>query len=392
MSESKMRICIISPYSPLAVTGIGTFIVELARALKKVGHECVVMAPETDIPYAEQDFLGLKEGLQQIRISRFPIFRDLFLAVSTALRLIRQRKSIGVIHVQQPHIQSIVAAKTGNLLGIPVVATYHLKVPRPRGWLRRWLLLFSEKNLHRFCSQAVFVSYDAKKDFGLEEGVVIWNGVDTEKYRPDASSREEMRKQLNLDGQIVLLFGSRWAKIKGIDETLRAFQKAKSGTKANMALVLTGGGEKEFEDKVKSDIKEMDLGDSVKAVGRVKEIIGYYHLSDVYLLPSYSEGFSIALIEAMASGLPPIASAVGGNPEAIENGVDGILVKAGDIEDLSRQIERLSGDDALRTKIAKAARDKVKREFSLEIMTQRYVDVYESLARKSARMSSSKQN
>ncbi len=384
MSEDRMRICITSPYSPLAVTGIGTFIVELSRALKKAGHECVIVAPETEIPYAERDSLKMEAGLKQIEVNRFRIFRDLFLALLTACYLIRQRKSFDVIHVQQPHLQSVVVAKTGNLLGIPVVATYHLKVPRPGGWLRRWILLFSENNLHRFCDQVVFVSQDAKRDFGREEGRVIWNGVDTEKYSPDESSRKEMRSQLGLDGQIVFLFGSRWARIKGIDETLNAFKKAKTTTDRDMVLVLTGGGEKEFEDRVRSDVKSMGLEDSVKAVGRVEKIIGYYHLSDVYLLPSYSEGFSIALLEAMASGLPPIASAVGGNPEAIEDGVDGILVKAGDIEGLSRQIERLSGDDALRTKIASAARDKVKREFSLEIMTQRYVNVYESLVRKSA--------
>ncbi|MFQ5884127.1 MAG: glycosyltransferase, partial [Thermoplasmata archaeon] len=91
-----------------------------------------------------------------------------------------------------------------------------------------------------------------------------------------------------------------------------------------------------------------------------------------------------ALMEAMASGLPPIASAVGGNPEAIEDGVDGILAKVGDVEDLAIKMEGLSTDDALRMRMAEAAREKVKREFSLEIMTHRYVDIYESLARKSA--------
>ena len=379
-----MRICIISPYSPLAVTGIGTFVVELARELRKVGHESVILAPETEIPFAEQDFLEKVGDLQQIRTNRFPIFRNLLLALLTALRIIRHRRSIDVIHVQQPHLQSIVAAKTGKVLGIPVVATYHLKVPRPGGWLRRAILLFSENNLHRFCNRIVFVSHDAKRDFERKEGLVIWNGVDTKKYRPDPESRKGMRGRLNLNGQIVFLFGSRWAKIKGIHETLRAFQKAKSRTESDIVLVLTGGGDKEFEEKVRSDIRELGLEDSVKAIGRVKEIIGYYYLSDAYLLPSYSEGLSIALIEAMSAGLPPIASAVGGNPEVIENGVDGILVKAGDIDGLSNEIERLATDDALRIRFAKAARSKIELEFSLERMTQRYSDIYEDLARKSA--------
>ncbi|UCD92974.1 MAG: glycosyltransferase family 4 protein [Methanobacteriota archaeon] len=379
-----MRICIASPYSPLAVTGIGTFIIELAGALRKIGHGCTILAPETDIPYAEQDSSEIRDQLRQIKVNRFPIFRNVFLALLTALYIVWHRKSIDIIHVQQPHLQSIVAAETGKMLGIPVVATYHLKVPRPGSWLRRYVLLFSERHLHRFCDQIVFVSNDARRDFGHEEGLVIWNGVDTEKFCPDDLSRKEMRAGLNFDGQVVFLFGSRWAKIKGIEETLRAFKEAREKAKTDMTLVLTGGGEREFEEKVRSDIEALGLEEHVKAIGRVEEIIGYYHLADIYLLPSYSEGFSIALIEAMASGLPPIASKVGGNPEAINDGVDGILVEAGDIDDLSFQMERLAKDEALRKSIAEAARKKVESEFSLDKMAQRYANVYLSVARNSS--------
>jgi glycosyltransferase involved in cell wall biosynthesis len=387
-----MRICIVSPYSPLAVTGIGTFISELARTLKKTNQDCVVLAPTTEIPFADQDSLEVKEHLRQISTDRFPIFRNLFLAILSALFVLRQRRSFDVIHVQQPHLQSVLVAMTGKLLGIAVVATYHLKVPSPEGLMRKAIMFLVEKGLPRFCDRVVFVSYAAKKDFLLLGGSVIWNGVDTERFHPNEPSELEMRKRLNLGTEVVFLFGSRWAKIKGIDETLKAFQKALSRTKSKIVLVLTGGGERRFEDEVRSDIKALGLEGSVKAVGRVKEMIGYYHLSDVFLLPSFSEGLPIALLEGMSSGLAPIASSVGGNTEVIRDGVDGLLVNAGDIEDLCDKIQGLADDSDLREKLAKEARNRIEHQFSLEKMTQRYVKVYESSLRKSAAMSSSKQN
>ena len=373
-----MRICVVSPYSPLAVTGIGTFITELARVLREKGHESVILAPTSDIPFVDASSYELKDNLLQVRIERFSIFKNLFLSLFTAVHLLRHRKSYDVVHSHQPHLQSLAAAFTAKVLGTPVFVTYHLKVPRPEGFIRRAILGFIENNLHRFCTLIIFVSYDAKKSFSPTEGDVIWNGVDVEKFKPDPDSRNEIRKRLDLEEKVVFIFAGRWAEIKGIDETLRAFKIAGESIGKKISLILTGGGDEEYEKMIRSQIGKMDMHGSIKALGRVEDLLGYYQASDVFLLPSYSEGLPIALIEAMSSGLAPIVSSVGGNTEVVEDGINGVLVRPGDVQGLANGMQRMASDPKFRKGISEAARRRIEDEFSLEKMAARYLEFYES--------------
>jgi glycosyltransferase involved in cell wall biosynthesis len=98
--------------------------------------------------------------------------------------------------------------------------------------------------------------------------------------------------------------------------------------------------------------------------------------SDIFVMPSYSEGLSNAVMEAMASGCAIIATAVGGTPYLVENGVSGLLFEPGDRAALQAHIRRLVEDPAKRTAMGKAARAKAERELSWEVVGRRYAALF----------------
>jgi glycosyltransferase involved in cell wall biosynthesis len=113
------------------------------------------------------------------------------------------------------------------------------------------------------------------------------------------------------------------------------------------------------------------------ASGSVKDV---YHGFDVFVLSSRHEGFANVIIEAMASGLPIVATDVGGAREAIEEGQTGFVVPPGDPEVLAERVGQLLADPALRCRMGRVGRERAVSQFSLEAMVRRYEDLYDELA------------
>jgi glycosyltransferase involved in cell wall biosynthesis len=101
--------------------------------------------------------------------------------------------------------------------------------------------------------------------------------------------------------------------------------------------------------------------------------------SDLFVLPTPSEGLSIAIMEAMAAGLPVVATAVGGNPELVEPGITGLLVPAGDAGALAAALREIAGDPGRRRDMGRAARSRVVLDYTAEKMADRYAALYEGL-------------
>jgi glycosyltransferase involved in cell wall biosynthesis len=102
----------------------------------------------------------------------------------------------------------------------------------------------------------------------------------------------------------------------------------------------------------------------------------------VYVLPSYFEGLPMSILEAMATGVPVIATAIGGIPEAIDDGVEGYLLAPGDVDGLAERLERLLSDDALAQRMGAAGRAKVERHFSTTAVMPRLEHIYAELGLK----------
>ena len=131
--------------------------------------------------------------------------------------------------------------------------------------------------------------------------------------------------------------------------------------------------------QLQQQAKDLGLTSIVHLLGRVEDVVGLLKSSDVFALLSQSEGFPNVVLEAMAARVAVVATAVGGTPEAITDGADGFLVQYGDAEGAAAKISELLSDKALSSRLTTAARERVEKDFSVEQMARKHLDLYRSL-------------
>jgi len=225
----------------------------------------------------------------------------------------------------------------------------------------------------------------------LDNSVIIPNGVVFEDFDVSDENRSKIRfidpiKQLKFeDSDIILLSVGRLSAEKGHSVLLKAFdlmikkekhQKvidtdvSKKSTKVKLLLVGEGPEREELELQAKKIDAEIIF------VGHSNDVIPYLEAADIFVLPSLYEGFGIVILEAMASGLPVLASAVGGIPEIINDNVNGNLFPTGNSEVLSEQLIHLINYPHKRVNFGKNGKMRAK-EFSLKKMLGKYLKLYE---------------
>jgi len=146
----------------------------------------------------------------------------------------------------------------------------------------------------------------------------------------------------------------------------------------SVRLMLVGDGAEEEE--LRQLVERLSLGNWVSFIGKIpnEKIPEYLAASDVFVLPSLSEGLPNVILEAMASGLPIVASKVGGLPEMIKNGENGFLVEPKSPEQIAKKVLLLLGDNELKEKISKNNKEKAK-DYSWESIVIKLEKVYQSL-------------
>jgi glycosyltransferase involved in cell wall biosynthesis len=135
-------------------------------------------------------------------------------------------------------------------------------------------------------------------------------------------------------------------------------------------LHLVGDGPE--RNRIEALVRTLGLTDEVRFLGECTDVAQVLQRSDVFLLPSETESFGLGALEAMASGVPVVASEVGGLPEVVQDRVTGFLAPLYDVEEMSRDVLLLLGDQALHTRMSLAARDRAQSHFQLEPAVDRY--------------------
>jgi glycosyltransferase involved in cell wall biosynthesis len=194
---------------------------------------------------------------------------------------------------------------------------------------------------------------------------VIPNGIDTEQFSPPErrSSRSSIR----------LITVARLLERKGIQTILEACAKP---TLLPVMLQIVGTGP--YEDELRAMVDWLGLGDRVEFLGYVpnEELPRYYRKSDIFVLPSETESFGLVFAEAMSCGLPIAASDVGGIPETVRDGVDGLLCPPGDPAKLRENIVQLMSSSETRKEISDSQRQRILEHYPWEHIAARYADVY----------------
>jgi len=174
-----------------------------------------------------------------------------------------------------------------------------------------------------------------------------------------------------------ILFVGRLVREKGIEILLKAIKILKGEYSRKLKIAIVGDGE--LKENLNNLTAELGVNREVKFLGVRKDVKELMVSSKIFVLPSRWEGFGIVIIEAMSNMLPVIATNVGGIPELIEDGKDGILVPPENPKALARAISNLLENEELREKLSKTAYRKVREKYSINAYSVRMLDFYKSL-------------
>src|SRR5690606_1276464 len=171
-----------------------------------------------------------------------------------------------------------------------------------------------------------------------------------------------------------LLFLGRFGPRKGIFDLLEAMTIVR---RRFPDVTLRCGGDGDIEG-VKRRVAELGLRDCVEVLGWVSGADKRRELlrASLYVLPSYAEGLPMGILEAMAAGLPTVSTTIGGIPDAVDEGVEGFLIRPGDVDALAERIVRLLQDPALRAQMALAARETAVARFDANLVISQLEDLY----------------
>jgi glycosyltransferase involved in cell wall biosynthesis len=339
-----------------------------------------------DVEAAAAPIYGFKKNIEEedfvfhsIPFSRNPFHPMNFVAFFKLFRLLK-KNNYRLIHTHTP-VASFFGRFAAKLAGVPSVLYtahgFHFFDGAPK---KNWLLYYTAERLVARYTDALLVmnqeDFENGKKLGFVPGeslfLVHGVGVDVEKFS-QVQEDKEIREELNISNDaVVVTCIAEFNQNKNHDFLLDAWYEI-SKRKKNIKLFLVGDGDlvKEMREKVKYN-KES----SVFFLGKREDIPRILKESDINVLVSKREGLPRSIMEAMASGKPVIATDIRGNRDLIHDGVNGYLVKLGDVEGLANSIIKLAEDDDLRKQMGKKAQEIIK-AYSLENVLVEMAEIYD---------------
>lgn len=217
-----------------------------------------------------------------------------------------------------------------------------------------------------------------------EKVLLLHNAVDTEKFSPEKGNREKIRNEFSIsDETIVIGMIARFTPGKGHEEFLKAANILSANFK-NMLFMIVGEasrGEDEYEVGIKN------LADSYKInilfTGFRSDTVDILSAMDIFVFPSHSEAFGIALVEAMAMGIPSICSNANGALDIAVDEITSLYFENKNGDDLAVKLQRLINDAKLRVELGKESRERAVKFFDLEVLTEKVIDIYHKSIKKS---------
>ncbi len=359
-----------TPYPLSRVTGIGRFVQDLSRFLEPAGIRVQVAHPAQGLEDPSPSDGGI--------VLKWNAFPSVELALETARRQLRARSSFQLVHVQQPHLQSMVAVFVGRVLGKPSVLTLHVRPPVAGGRLRRLAHWFMSDLSLRTAALSVAVSPFVAETFRPHRVKIIENGVDTEYFRHSAEGRRTIRARLGIGREPTFVFAGRWTATKGVDVLLRAADSEVLNGRP-FKLVLLGETAPDDPDFVERQMQNVSHPSRIVVVGSIsKGLPEYLSAGDVFVAPSPYEGMPLAFLEAMATGLPPLASDIPVHRLLLERARVGWLFPAGDSPRLATAMATII-DQGIPPIWSDQARAMVMRYHDIRAKVKEYIAAYDTI-------------
>lgn len=362
---------------------VNAFLLDQIQALSRMYHVYVAAN------FGDSNSLALVG--ENITIVPFAIERKIFpwrdlVALVFLFRLFR-RYRFDIVHSVTPKA-GLLAMTAGAVAGIPVrLHTFQGEVWVTRNGIWRAFLKSLDWLVARLATHLLAVSR-SEKQFLIEQGIVpvgkstvlasgSISGVDIGRFKPNPEARMAIREAFGIgQTETIFLYIGRLTVDKGLLDLASAFSRV-CEKRDDVCLFLVGPDEENIQKKVGVLCRE--CGSRVHFAGYTDTPEHYMAAADVFFLPSYREGFGTVIIEAASVGIPAVASRIYGIVDAVEEGVTGLLHDAGDVESIVRLMKQFSEDVALREKMGGDARNRVRRDFSMGIVTSAVIEHYKQL-------------
>jgi len=359
--------------------GSGVVATELGKALAANGHQVHFI---TYSQPARLDFFSANLFYHEVSISKYPLFDfpPYELALASKLVDVVRFEHLDLLHVHYaiPHASAAYMAKQILLtygIQIPIVTTLHgtdiTLVGKDPSY--NPVVTFSINQSDGVTAVSQNLKEDTLKHFDIRKDIrVISNFIDLSRF--SLQPREHFKKAIAPGDERILIHTSNFRRVKRTGDVIRVFQKVKE--KIPCKLLMVGDG----PDRVNAEQLCRDLGvcNDVRYLGKQEAIEEILSVTDLFLMPSESESFGLAALEAMACGVPVISSNAGGLPELNVDGVTGFLDTVGDIDSMAEHaIHILENNERLATfKAAALARAK---EFDLSLVLPIYEQYYQEV-------------
>jgi len=339
---------------------------------------------EPHILYCQGGDISSKLEIQGYKLRKMNIPKVNSLnALALAPALVRYIKENGIQIVHTLHLKAdVYGTVLGKLACVPVIISSR----RDTGFTRKKRhIIFQNIFLNRFVtalvvnSKAVMEAVYSREKVYKNKMKLFYNGIELDGLVRTEKLREEVRADFGIRPQDVVVGTlATFNPVKRYDLILKAVTVLRDIKQArNIRFVLVGDG------ITRPDLERFcrleGLSSIVTFAGHRGDISRFLSAMDIFVNFSDSEGFSNAILQAMAMSLPIIASNVGGNPEIISDGENGYLITAGRYKDLARRIISLAEDSDLRYEMAQKNREKIESHFRIERMIKQFEELYQEL-------------
>ena len=366
--------------------GSGVVATELGLCYAKMGHSVHFVANR--VPFRLTESGQANVYYHQVESMSYPLFDAPLTTLAEASKLaeVIEEYSIEVIHAHYaiPHAAAAVMARdmVHTSPKPVVVTTLHgtdvTLVGLDRAYLRATQYSIERSDVVTAVSQ--YLADYTRSEMGVKRDImVVPNAVDHARFKPQGP--KELRQRYAHPDEKLVVHVSNFRPLKRVDDVVRTF--ARVAEEVGARLLMVGDGPE--RQKALSLAAELNIGGRVAFLGSFPRVEDIFAISDLFLLPSTEESFGLAALEAMASGVPVVASRVGGIPEVVVDGETGFLCAPKDVAAMAAASLKLLTDSTLHARMSRAARSRATDCFSENEVVPLYTQAYERALARSPR-------
>lgn len=374
-------VMMVNEFPPLPVGGAETQAERLSEYFAKHGWQVWVVTRHADGLQEREE----RNGFQIVRPKTIGPgkMRTISFMFGALVYLFRTRHHYQILHAHLAFGPAFVAVLLGRFLGKKVIVKLggsnaigdvQVSMQTWRGRLRFWAI--------RRWADAVIALTDVMRSEALQIGIppervrILNNGIDASAYIYNAEEKRVAKRQLGQEGNPIALFIGRLDPVKSLSTVIDAMKIAQTSNPALRFMIVGDGAERTALEAL---VKQHNLEEKVIFAGNQKEISLYLKAGDMFVLPSFTEGISNALLEAMASSLTCLATPVGGNNEVLDRGRYGVMVPVSDVQAWADALLEYGNDVSKRQIMGQKARERIMNTYDFSVVGAQYEQMYNEL-------------